>query len=151
MSHKVNQLAQFAHRFGIIACVVLALSVSSHASASDEVSALIDQQLEAHWKEKGITPAPVAEDRVFVRRLYLDLAGRIPTLTELQAFLQDARPDKRTLLVDQLLASADYARHMREQFDVMLMGRGDGDDSQQRERRRGGRGQQRGAQQQKWR
>jgi hypothetical protein len=146
MLHPLYRLASIC-----VIAIVVGLTTGSIASASDDVSALIDQQLEAHWKEKGITQAPVAEDRAFVRRIYLDLAGRIPTLAELQAFLQAARPDKRTALVDQLLTSADYARHMREQFDVMLMGRGDGDESERRERRRGGRGQQRGPQQQKWR
>jgi hypothetical protein len=131
----------------------LVLPLAARAIAADEVATLIDQHLKKQWTTQGISPAAAADDRSFVRRIYLDLAGRIPTLAELQAFLADARPEKRAAIIDQLIGSPDYARHMREQFDVMLMGRGDGDESQQRERRRRGDGQggRREAHQQAWR
>src|SRR5690348_6912453 len=111
-------------RLSVYRLLLLALvsSFAAQALAADEVATLIDQQLEKQWTRQGITPAAATDDRAFVRRVYLDLAGRIPTLAELQAFLADARPDKRAAIIDQLIGSSDYARHMREQFDVMLMG-----------------------------
>ena len=86
-------------------------------------SAAIDWLLEADWKRDGIKPAPICDDRTFARRIYLDVAGRIPTSAELTQFLAERGRDKRTSLVDRLLASAEFPQHMREIFDTVLMGR----------------------------
>ncbi|MGE5193726.1 MAG: DUF1549 domain-containing protein [Deltaproteobacteria bacterium] len=67
--------------------------------------------------------APVCSDEEFVRRIHLDLAGMIPTASETRQFLADPEPDKREKLIDKLLASPEYARHMQRVFDVMLMRR----------------------------
>jgi mono/diheme cytochrome c family protein len=90
--------------------------------ATDPSSA-IDYFLAAGWNARGLTPAPLCDDRTFVRRVFLDLAGRIPTLEEAQTFLDDTAPEKRTALVDRLLASDEYARTFREIWDALLMGR----------------------------
>ena len=58
--------------------------------------AAIDYLLAASWKRDGVTPARACDDRTFVRRIYLDLAGRIPTEAESQAFLSDNQPEKRS-------------------------------------------------------
>src|SRR4029077_1804908 len=50
---------------------------------------------------------PVCSDATFMRRVYLDLIGRVPTLTEAKAFLDDASAEKRERLIDQLLARND--------------------------------------------
>lgn len=89
-------------------------------------SATIDWFVQAGWKKEKLTPARPASDTVFARRLYLDLAGRIPTNEELKQFIGDYHGDKRDQLVAKLLASADYPRHFREVFDTTLMGRGVG-------------------------
>ena len=70
----------------------------------------------------GPQAAP-ASDADFVRRVYLDLTGMIPTAAEARAFLADTTADKRTRLIDQLLESPRYARNMALTFDVMLMER----------------------------
>lgn len=66
---------------------------------------------------------PLATDADFMRRVYLDLAGVIPTVEDARKFIDDQSPDKRAKLVDQLLSSPTYARHMAGVFDVMLMER----------------------------
>ncbi|GAB5443464.1 MAG: hypothetical protein Fues2KO_38130 [Fuerstiella sp.] len=69
---------------------------------------------------------PVAgrvSDSTFARRIYLDLLGRIPTADELRSFLNDASANKRSQLVDRLLADDDFPRHLAVVFDVMLMER----------------------------
>ncbi|MBM3458515.1 MAG: DUF1549 domain-containing protein [Armatimonadetes bacterium] len=101
---------------------VAALSQRPATSAPDPI-ALINEQMERAWKEKGITPAALCDDRTFVRRIYLDLVGRIPTVAETEAFLAETAAGKRTTLVDRLLASPEYAQHMRDVFDVVFMGR----------------------------
>ena len=67
--------------------------------------------------------APVASDGDFLRRLYLDLTGSIPSSSVAHAFLDDPSNDKRAKVVDRLLNSPQYIRHMTNVFDVMLLER----------------------------
>ncbi len=67
--------------------------------------------------------APSASDAEFLRRITLDLTGTIPSAADARAFLKDSAPDKRARLIDRLLGSPEYARHMADVFDVMLMER----------------------------
>src|SRR5207248_9696475 len=66
---------------------------------------------------------PMADTAHCLRRTYLYLTGTIPTADEARAFLKDASPDRRAKLIDRLLASPGYARHMATVFDVLLMDR----------------------------
>lgn len=124
-------------------CVAMfaASAIAREASVSDsaatataaDLSTTIDSQLEATWAASGVTPAEGISDEAFVRRLFLDLAGRVPTLAERAAFLGDPQPNRRLLLIDRLLASEDYARHMADVFDVLLMGRASGQRMRERQ------------------
>lgn len=67
--------------------------------------------------------SPICDDATFLRRVSLDLIGRIPRSHEVREFLGNSSPTKRRELVDQLLASDEYARHLATVFDVMLMER----------------------------
>jgi hypothetical protein len=78
------------------------------------VAGAIDQFVVAGWSKfrAAERPTELCDDATFVRRVYLDLVGCIPTLIELNHFLADSSADKRAKLVDQLLArKADYAAH----------------------------------------
>lgn len=81
----------------------------------------IDQMLAAAWASKGIAPAAPATDSEFLRRVYLDLIGRIPTVAEARAFLADSRADKRRRLVADLLARPAYARHFTTVWRHLLL------------------------------
>ncbi|MCO6457672.1 MAG: DUF1549 domain-containing protein [Pirellulaceae bacterium] len=70
----------------------------------------------------GPLAAP-ADDSEFLRRLSLDLLGRIPSSQEVRDFLADTAPDKRRQAIDRLLASDESSRHLAQAFDVMLMER----------------------------
>lgn len=83
----------------------------------------IDWILNEDWKRDKVAPSRLCDDSAFARRIYLDVAGRIPSQDELKRFLSDPKSDKRTRLADSLLASDDYPRRFRELFDAMLMGR----------------------------
>lgn len=85
--------------------------------------ATIDWFLSTDWRRDNIQPSRPGDDSTFARRLYLDIAGRIPSSDELKLFLADARPDRRARLAAKLIDSEDYPRHMREVFDTVLMGR----------------------------
>jgi mono/diheme cytochrome c family protein len=84
---------------------------------------VIDFLLARRWAEQGWTSNDRCDDATFLRRIYLDLAGRIPTPEEAVAFQSDTRSNKRAELVDSLLESADYADIFSGHFDTLLMGR----------------------------
>ncbi len=75
-----------------------------------EPVSLINRQIEAAWQDGEFKPSPEATSGEWCRRVYLDLLGRIPTVAELQAFLDANDHDRRPALVERLLAksSADY-------------------------------------------
>ena len=56
-----------------------------------------------------------------IRRLTLDLAGRIPTAAESRAYVASTDPDKRARLIDRLMASPGFVRHQATELDTMLM------------------------------
>lgn len=87
------------------------LPVRAEEVSVDGLTANIDQRLAATWKAQQVEPAKLADDAAFVRRVYLDLAGRIPSVAETRRFLEDSSADKRRALVKKLIQSAAYARH----------------------------------------
>ena len=74
-------------------------------------AAALDRVLEAHWHASKVTPNPPASDETFLRRVYLDLAGRIPTVQEARQFLESSENGKRAALIDDLLTRESYASH----------------------------------------
>ncbi|MDA0660023.1 MAG: DUF1553 domain-containing protein [Planctomycetota bacterium] len=76
----------------------------------------IDRFITARWHEAGVPSAldvpPVCSDNTFLRRVYLDVLGRIPTMEEAHRFLQNDQADKRSHLIDELLnRHEEYADH----------------------------------------
>lgn len=68
----------------------------------------IDELVVGRLRQLGIAPAKVCSDGVFVRRVYLDVTGTLPTADEARRFLNDSEPDKRRKLVDRLLEREEY-------------------------------------------
>ena len=88
--------------------------------ASLPVEKVIDQSIDAAIADAGVTPAEQADDATLIRRLTLDLVGRIPTAPEIEAYLQSKKADKRAELIDRLMTSPGFARHQGALFEVML-------------------------------
>jgi hypothetical protein len=82
---------------------------------------VVDHYVDARLQQEGITPAAPADDASFLRRVTLDLVGRIPTLDETQAFTVSTQPNKRVELVDRLMRSSAFVRHQATELDTMLM------------------------------
>ncbi|HEX4590589.1 MAG TPA: DUF1549 domain-containing protein [Gemmataceae bacterium] len=74
-------------------------------------SAEIDKLLANELREDHIKPAARTDDEAFIRRVSLDLVGRLPTNQELNEFLRDRESEKRSKLIDKLLAGDGYATH----------------------------------------
>ena len=94
--------------------VALALLAGPLAAAPPDPAALsarIDRHIDAGWKVNGVIPAPTAGDAEFLRRVTLDLAGRVPRVMEVRDYLDDTRPNKRQRKVEELLAGPGYIQH----------------------------------------
>lgn len=90
---------------------LLAASTSGPNAAHD-VAAAIDRHVDRGLAEMNLTPAPQADDAEFLRRIYLDLTGRVPTAEQAASFLDDGGADKRAKLIDALLDTPQFG----EQF-----------------------------------
>jgi hypothetical protein len=99
------------------------LTLASPVRAQVPLHDRIDSLVAAGTPNFASLAAAQASDAELLRRLELDLTGTIPTAAETRAFLADHSPEKQRQLIDRLLASPEYARHMQEVFDVMLMER----------------------------
>jgi hypothetical protein len=101
------------HMKQIAAVLLIALAVSAQAPGRRHAvrfpapasPTFIDRHIDAKLQAAGINAAPLAGDTEFLRRVTLDLAGRIPTPAEVEAFLSDPAADKRARKIDELLRS----------------------------------------------
>jgi hypothetical protein len=112
------------HASGMVLMLAAPVAAADSAKPSVEAAALaarIDTVLGAAWRDKGIKPAEPAADGEFLRRVYLDLAGRIPTVAEARRFLADPRTDKRRRLVAELLQRPTYVTHMTTVWRHLLL------------------------------
>jgi len=80
----------------------------------------IDELVAAQWKQLGIPPSKICDDNTFIRRVSIDIAGRIPTVTETEQFSADADPQKREKLIDRLLADPSYADYFANKWSSVL-------------------------------
>jgi hypothetical protein len=85
----------------------------------------VDEALFANLRDLGIPPSPVCDDATFLRRVTLDIAGRLPTLDEARAFLTDKGADKRDRWIDELLRGPDYADYFAAKWTAVLKNRRD--------------------------
>ncbi|MGE0605849.1 MAG: DUF1549 domain-containing protein [Pirellulales bacterium] len=83
----------------------------------------IDAAISNAWQQQQVVPAPPSADGEFLRRVYLDLLGSVPTYDETVAFLANETADKRSRLVDLLLEDPRYAQHQADIWDQTLFGR----------------------------
>lgn len=102
----------------LMACAELQATPPVEQSIEQPVET-IDAILQRAWAAAGVTPAPLCRDELFLRRVTLDLLGRIPTLEERHEFL--ANPD-RGQLVERLLASDEFVTFWAELWTIQLYG-----------------------------
>lgn len=106
-----------------LALVVFVASACTVARAEEPLHVRIDRAVEAKAAAEKVPLSGPADDAEFLRRAWLDFAGRIPPAEVTRAFLADTDPDKRAKLLDTLFAGPDYAPRMADAFHVMFMER----------------------------
>ncbi len=102
-----------------------ALPISTLAAKLNSLSLArhIDAALDSRLRAERVSPSPLGEDAEFVRRVYLDLTGHIPSAEKAAAFLDSRDPNKRSALIDELLASSDYGKHQADIWQSLLLPR----------------------------
>jgi hypothetical protein len=105
----------------VLTTLLAALPVAAATPDPEKLADRIDRHLTARWQEAGARPAPLADDAEFLRRVYLDLTGRIPKTRDVHDFLADRSPDKRAKLIDQLLDSPRHAVHFTNVWRELLL------------------------------
>lgn len=85
----------------------------------------IDEHVFANLKHIGVPPSPIADDATFLRRISLDIAGRLPSLEETLAFNASSAADKRDQAIEALLNSPDYADYFANKWTALLKNKRD--------------------------
>ncbi len=85
----------------------------------------VDDFVFANLKAIGVPPSPVCDDATFLRRVTLDIAGRLPTEEEASAFFVSQETNKRDQVIDALLRSPDYADYFANKWTALLKNRRD--------------------------
>ena len=101
------------------ATVPLGAAVTKLPTENNFVDALVFKQL----KKLGMPPSDLCDDGIFIRRVTIDIAGRLPTLEETEKFLANKDPQRYEKLVDSLLESKDYADYFASKWSAILRNR----------------------------
>jgi hypothetical protein len=91
--------------------------------SSDVVINYIDQQISQGWSDNEVQPSPLATDAEWIRRVYLDIVGRIPSAVEVTAFMSDKDKSRRSKMIDQLLDDSAYVRNWTTIWTNLAIGR----------------------------
>ena len=99
-------------------------AVEMTSKSRKEVIDQIDLTLDELWKSNQIEPTVPADDEELLRRVFLDLCGRIPSVHEILTYLADKSPDRYERLVDRLLQHRDHASHLATIWRTFLIPEG---------------------------
>lgn len=91
--------------------------------SSDELIRFINERVRQTWQDNEVEPSPVADDAEWIRRVYLDVVGHIPPADEVEKFLEDKDPAKRSKVIDRLLDDPGYVRNWTTVWTNLCVGR----------------------------
>lgn len=124
------------HSHGLIAAFLILASVPAQAERPNlqEAAAKIDALVEKNLKAQNLKPNAPIDDATFLRRAYLDIAGRIPTIEEAETFKGSTYEGKRERLIEDLLQSDAHVSHAYNFWaDILRINSGLGTGAQQAE------------------
>lgn len=117
LTGSVAIMARYQGSVGVYrATVPLGVAVTELPEIKNDV----DTHVFANLERLGLPPSSICDDSTFIRRVSVDIAGRLPSISEVQSFLADDNPDKRAALIDELLDSTDYADYFANKWSAIL-------------------------------
>jgi hypothetical protein len=105
----------------LVAFVAAAPAREPNSDDARRLAARIDEQINVRLVKENVKAAPLVDDAGFYRRASLDLAGKIPAVSDARKFLAEKSPEKRVKAVEALLDSPGYATHMTNQWLELLL------------------------------
>ena len=105
----------------LLPCLLSAMFAPVFGDDVAELAERVDRLIEARHASESVTAAPVSDDSEYLRRVYLDLGGRIPRSARVRKFLASTDPAKRRVVVDELLDSSLYVVHFSNVWRKALL------------------------------
>lgn len=105
---------------GQVASVAVSIPFGPATEFSFPPQNVLDEIAQKEWKRLGVQPASLADDSTFLRRVFLDLIGTLPTAAETVKFLEDTSPTKRSRVIDELLMRPEYVDYWSLKWGDLL-------------------------------
>ncbi len=110
---------------GLVSVFSVSIPLGAEVAQLPPEKNFIDQLVFANLQRIGIPPSPLCDDVTFLRRVTLDIGGRLPTVEEAQEFLNSTQHDKRDAWIQSLLDGPDYADYFANKWSALLKNRRD--------------------------
>jgi hypothetical protein len=117
LTGSVAVMARYQGHVGVFRATIPLGVETNHLPAGRN---FVDEFVQKKLKSLGLPSSQVADDAAFLRRVSIDLAGRLPTLEEAEQFLADQSPNKREGAINRLLDSSDYADYFANKWNAIL-------------------------------
>lgn len=123
-----GEVAIMARYQGQVSVFRSTIPLGAEIAAKPPVKNLIDEAVFGKLDVLGIPASPVADDGTFLRRVYVDITGSLPTESEVTAFLANTDGQKREKVIDLLLESPAYADYFANKWNLVLRNKKRGTD-----------------------
>ena len=110
---------------GLVAVCSVSIPLGAPVESVPPSKNFVDDHIFANLKKIGVPPSPICDDSTFLRRVSLDIAGRLPTTEESKTFLASKDVNKRDQAVESLLNSPDYADYFANKWTALLKNKRD--------------------------
>lgn len=120
LQHQAGDVAVMVRYQSKVAVFRATIPLGATVAVLPPVRNFIDEVVFRKLTQIGMPPSAVCDDSTFLRRVTIDIAGRLPTIRETEKFLADAAPGKRDRVVERLLASPDYADYFANKWAALL-------------------------------
>jgi hypothetical protein len=115
----VAVMATYMGQVGVFQAIIPRVETIREYPDVAEVN-FIDRHVNDQLRKLNLLPSPPVDDATFLRRVYLDIIGTLPTAAEARAFLEDSDPERRARLVDRLLERPEFTDYWALKWSDLL-------------------------------